>query len=105
MLVTTGRATQPNIYDLQRNYILSTDGSVNGLVFLDIDSKDSNNATISVWRPLYVTTDGVLEFRVSAVAKEQVWIYGIVRLGDCLLIDVQAFRMDIGLPITGTACV
>jgi hypothetical protein len=47
---------------LANDYILNTDGSVNVVVYLDIDYKQPNKATISVWRPKYVEVDGGWNF-------------------------------------------
>lgn len=57
---------------LADDYILSTDGSINAVVCLDVDYKGSKKATISVWRPAYQTKDGAMEFRSTCVMKEQV---------------------------------
>lgn len=57
---------------LADEYILNTDGSVNVVVAFDIHYRGSKKATVSVWRPEYITTDGVEEFRTAAVIDAQV---------------------------------
>ncbi|KAH8431861.1 uncharacterized protein LDX57_009512 [Aspergillus melleus] len=66
-------------------YILNTDGSVNAVVALDIDYKGSQKAAITVWRPEYITVDGVEE--LQATAK----------------VDALPFRTESGLPVEGAA--
>ncbi|KAJ6160271.1 hypothetical protein N7470_004879 [Penicillium chermesinum] len=73
------------ISHLADEYILNTDGSVNVVVAFDVQYKGSRKATISVWRPEYITTEGVEEFRTTAV------------------IDAQPFRTDTGDPAEGIA--
>lgn len=60
------------ISHLADEYILNTDGSVNAVIALDIDYRNSKRATITVWRPEYVTVDSVEEFRATAVVEAQV---------------------------------
>lgn len=60
------------IHRLADDYILSTDGSINTVVCLDIDYKGLKKATFSVWRPTYEMKDGVMEFRSTPVVKAQV---------------------------------
>lgn len=54
---------------LADEYILNTDGSVNAVVALDVDYKGSKKATLTVWRPEYITVDGVEELRATAVIE------------------------------------
>ncbi|KAE8147062.1 hypothetical protein BDV25DRAFT_161188, partial [Aspergillus avenaceus] len=68
---------------LADEYILNTDGSVNAVLAFDIDYRDSKRATVTVWRPDYVTVDGVEGFQAIAV------------------VDAQPFRTDSGLPVDG----
>lgn len=67
------------IYRLADDYILSSDGSINAVVCINVEYKASKKATFSVWRPTYHTKDGAVEFRSTCVVKEQVslsiWIY------------------------------
>jgi hypothetical protein len=57
---------------LADEYILNTDGSVNAVLAFDIDYKGSKRATVTMWRPEYVTVDGVEEFRAATVIEAQV---------------------------------
>lgn len=57
---------------LADEYILNTDGSVNAVIAFDIDYGNSKRATVSIWRPEYITVDGVEEFRTTAVVEAQV---------------------------------
>ncbi|KGO78440.1 hypothetical protein PITC_069030 [Penicillium italicum] len=59
------------IHRLADDYILSTDGSINTVVCLDVDYNGSKKATISVWRPTYEPKDGVIEFRSTPIVKAQ----------------------------------
>lgn len=59
---------------LADEYILNTDGSVNAVIAFDIDYRSSKRATVTIWRPEYVTVDGVEEFRATAVVEAQVWL-------------------------------
>ncbi|KAJ6033758.1 hypothetical protein N7444_011529 [Penicillium canescens] len=70
---------------LADEYILNTDGSVNAVLAFDIDYKGSKRATVTMWRPEYVTVNGVEEFRAATV------------------IEAQPFRTDSGLPTEGIA--
>lgn len=81
---------------LADDYILNTDGSVNVVVCLDIDYKGSKKATISVWRPEYVTIDGVEEFRTSAVVEAQVRSCPIKHFSNFLLISCQGLPDSCG---------
>lgn len=45
---------------------------MNAVIALDVDYKGSKRATITVWRPEYVTVDGVEEFQTTAVIEAQV---------------------------------
>jgi hypothetical protein len=60
---------------LADEYILNTDGSVNTVLAFDIDYRSSKRATITVWRPDYVTVDDVEEFRATAVVDAQVRLF------------------------------
>jgi hypothetical protein len=60
------------ISHLADQYILNTDGSVNAVIALDIDYKGSKKATMSLWRPEYITVNSGGELRVTAFIKAQV---------------------------------
>lgn len=45
------------VLHLADEYILNTDRRVDTVVALDIDYKGSKEATITVWRPEYITLD------------------------------------------------
>lgn len=83
---------------LADDYILNTDGSVNVVVCLDIDYKQPNKATISVWRPKYVEVDGVVEFRTSPVIDAQVSSSPSQNVCDWLLIGSKGFPNRGGTP-------
>lgn len=82
---------------LADDYILNTDGSVNVVVCLDIDYKGSKKATISVWRPEYVTIDGVEEFRTNAVVEAQVRSCPIEHFTDSLLTSCKGLPDSCGM--------
>lgn len=86
---------------LADEYILNTDGSVNAVIALDIDYRNSKRATITVWRPEYVTVDGVEEFRATAVVEAQVQLLQTGVSDEWALTDNQPFRTDSGLPVEG----
>ncbi|EAL86725.1 uncharacterized protein AFUA_7G08520 [Aspergillus fumigatus Af293] len=69
---------------LADDYILNTDGSIKVVVCVDIDYKQSQRATLSVWRPEYVTVEGKEYFQTTAD------------------VDAQAFRTDDGIPVEDT---
>ncbi|KAJ5491961.1 hypothetical protein N7453_010058 [Penicillium expansum] len=73
------------ISHLADEYILNTDGSVNAVIALDVDYKGSKNATITVWRPEYITVDGIEELQATAV------------------VDALPFRTESGLPAEAAA--
>ncbi|KXG46447.1 uncharacterized protein PGRI_053030 [Penicillium griseofulvum] len=64
--------------DLADDYILDTDGNVKAVIALNIESK---KATISIWRPEYVTLNGVEE--LQPIAK----------------VEALPFRTESGLPV------
>ncbi|CAG7955927.1 unnamed protein product [Penicillium olsonii] len=53
--------------DLAEDYILDTNGSVTTVIALNIEHEYSKQATISIWRPEYVTVNGIEEIRAVAV--------------------------------------
>ncbi|CAG7922061.1 unnamed protein product [Penicillium olsonii] len=67
--------------DLAEDYILDTNGSVTTVIALNIEHECSKQATISIWRPGYVTVDGIEEIRAVAA------------------VDALAFRTASGHPI------
>lgn len=85
------------------DYILNTDGSINAVIAFDIDYEGSKRATVTVWRPEYVMVDGVEEFQATAVIEAKVGPLLGNRRRDWMLIAVQPFRTDTGIPATGTA--
>lgn len=68
------------ISHLADEYILNTDGSVNAVIALDVDYKGSKNATITVWRPEYITVDGIEELQATAVVDALVHLRVVVFL-------------------------
>lgn len=54
------------------DYILNTDGSIKAVVCVDIDYKQSQRATLSIWRPEYVKDDGKEYFQTTADVDAQV---------------------------------
>jgi hypothetical protein len=55
------------------DYILCTDGSVNAVVCLDIEYKNSKKASMSIWRPTYKLEDGVEIFEAFPEVNQEVY--------------------------------
>ncbi|KAH3055757.1 hypothetical protein KXW16_006504 [Aspergillus fumigatus] len=62
-----------DIRDLADDYILCTDGSVNAVVCLDIEYRNSKKATVSIWRPKYKFEDGVEVFEASPEVDQKIF--------------------------------
>lgn len=86
---------------LADDYILNTDGSIKAVVCVDIDYKQSQRATLSVWRPEYVKVEGKEYFQTTADVDAQVCFRSQV-LTCCDLTIKQAFRTDDGIPVEDT---
>lgn len=86
---------------LADDYILNTDGSIKAVVCVDIDYKQSQRATLSVWRPEYVKVEGKEYFQTTADVDAQVCFRSHV-LMFCDLTINQAFRTDDGTPVEDT---
>lgn len=50
------------------------------MIALDVDYKGSKNATITVWRPEYITVDGIEELQATAVVDALVYLRVVVFL-------------------------
>jgi hypothetical protein len=75
--------------------------SIKVVVCVDIDYKQSQRATLSVWRPEYVKVEGKEYFQTTADVDAQVCFRSQV-LTSCDLTIKQAFRTDDGIPVEDT---
>lgn len=92
-----------DIARLDDDYILSTDGSIKAVLCVDIDSKQSKRATVSVWWPEEVTVEGEEYFQTTADEDAQVCFPSKVVTG-CALTRNSAFLTDDWLPPLRSSC-
>ncbi|KAF9882888.1 hypothetical protein FE257_004925 [Aspergillus nanangensis] len=60
-----------DIRNLVDDYILCSEGSINAVVCIDIEYRDSKQASVTLWRPAYNIRDGVEVFEASPVMNQE----------------------------------
>ncbi|KAB8240717.1 hypothetical protein BDV35DRAFT_108602 [Aspergillus flavus] len=79
-----------DVAQLADEYILNTDGSIKAVVCVDIDYKQSQKATLSVWRPEYVKVEGKEYFQTTADVDAQTF-----RTDDGILVEDTTLRLSL----------